>query len=319
MSSACDVVCAGIVVADHVAAPIDILPDAGRLVMTDHCFLSIGGCASNVAVDLRKMDVSTAVCGCVGDDSFGRFARSVLDEHDVDTTFLTTVSEAATSQTLVINVTGQDRRFIHHLGASAVFAGKHFPRERIREARILYVGGYFVMDALAPAALADVFRDARRAGVVTMLDVVTPGPKTYREALAVILPHVDYFLPNSDEAQLMTGLTDPIAQAEEFRRLGAENVIITCGHEGAVLVSENRNLRSGVFDVDSVDATGGGDAFDAGFMCGLLEGATPERCLELGTALGASCVRKLGATDGVFTRRQTAEFLADRSLVVEPI
>ena len=44
-------------VADHVCDPIDHLPDAGELVLTDRMHLTIGGCASNVAVDLAKLGI----------------------------------------------------------------------------------------------------------------------------------------------------------------------------------------------------------------------------------------------------------------------
>lgn len=314
-----DVVCAGIIVADHLAAPIDVLPAAGQLVLTDDCFLSIGGCASNVGVDLAKLEVEATVCGCIGDDSFGTFARGVLEEAGVDTTGVTTIPGVATSQTLIINVKGQDRRFIHHLGANRLFAARHFPRDLVSGAKVLYVGGYFLLDGLVPEELAMVFRDARRQGVVTMLDVVTPGPRDYLGPLSILLPETDYFLPNHDEGELMTGESDPMAQAELFRGLGAKAVIITRGGEGALYVSEKEVLKTGVFPVDFVDGTGGGDAFDAGFIRGLLEGASPERCLSLGSALGASCVRQSGATAGVFHLREAEAFLVDHPLPLERI
>ena len=50
-----DVLCAGIIVADHVCTPITHLPAAGELVLADQLLLTIGGCAANVAVDLVKM------------------------------------------------------------------------------------------------------------------------------------------------------------------------------------------------------------------------------------------------------------------------
>jgi sugar/nucleoside kinase (ribokinase family) len=319
MSQAFDVVCAGIVVVDHLAAPVDALPAAGQLVLTDECFLSIGGCASNVAVDLARMGVRAAIAGCVGNDSFGQFARGVLEQHGVDTHCLVVSDRASTSQTLILNVRGEDRRFIHHVGANAVYSAEHLPREQIRRAKVFYVGGYFLMDRLTPAALAEVFRDARAHGVLTMLDVVTPGPMDYLAALEVLLPQTDYFMPNCDEGTLMTGLSTPLDQAERFRAMGAGTVVITCGGSGSVLVSGDRRLRAGVYPVPFVDGTGGGDAFDAGFICGLLEGASPERRLALGSALGASCVRQTGATDGVFTRPQAEAFIRERQLSIESI
>ena len=214
MNLTADVLCSGIIVVDHVAAPIDVLPAAGQLVLTDDCLVTIGGCASNVAVDLCKMGVSTAVNGCVGDDLFGRFAREFLAQQGADASHVVVVPDAPTSQTLIVNVKGQDRRFIHLAGANKVFRAEHLARPAIARAKVFYFGGYLLTPALTPDALAEAFREARTHGAATVLDVVTPGPADYFKLLQPVLPHTDVFLPNTDEAALITGLKDPVRQAE---------------------------------------------------------------------------------------------------------
>lgn len=314
-----DVVSAGIIVVDHVAAPVDRIPAAGELMLTDECFLAIGGCASNVAVNLRRMDVSVAVAGLVGEDMFGEFARQTLADVCAETKTLFATRDAATSQTLILNVKGQDRRFIHHIGANRLFAKQHFPMNAVRDAKVLYVGGFFLM-GLRGDELGEVFGEARQAGVTTMLDVVTPsGAANHLDALAPALVHTDVMHMNADEGKAVTGESDPVAQAERLFEFGARTVVITSGGEGAVLVSKNERLRTGVYPTEFVDGTGGGDAFDAGFICGLLQGGDAKRCLELGSALGASCVRKSGATAGVFTAAEADAFLRHHRLEVTPI
>ena len=54
MTQRADVLCCGIIVADHVCSPIAHVPAAGELVMADKMLLTIGGCAANAAVDLAK-------------------------------------------------------------------------------------------------------------------------------------------------------------------------------------------------------------------------------------------------------------------------
>src|SRR5438552_5578354 len=104
-----DVLCAGIIVADHVCTPISHLPAAGELVMAEGMLFTIGGCAANAAVDLAKMGVSAAVVGRVGQDAFGRIVTEFLRDAHVDTTQIRVSPGAATSQTLIVNVKGEDR------------------------------------------------------------------------------------------------------------------------------------------------------------------------------------------------------------------
>src|SRR5207247_4197262 len=121
MNDKCDVLCAGIVVADHVCTPISHMPAAGELVLADRLLLAIGGCAANVAVDLTKMGVKARVVGRVGDDAFGRAVAEMLRQEGADVGGLQISADADTSQTLIVNVAGEDRRFIHTFGANALF------------------------------------------------------------------------------------------------------------------------------------------------------------------------------------------------------
>ncbi len=307
----------GILVADHLTDPIPRVPDAGGLVLCDRLPLSIGGCASNVAIDLRRLGIDVGVVGCVGRDFFGRFVIETLQAAGVDIRDIRELPTAETSATLIINVQGEDRRFIHSRGANAQFAASHIPRDRVREAKVLYVGGYLLMSALEPEALAGLFREARASGARTVLDVALPEPADHWKNLAPVLAETDVFLPNTDEAAIITGEKDPVRQAERFLSAGARTVVITCGAQGSVLVADDERIRAPAHQVAYRGGTGSGDAFDAGYIAGLLAGEDVEGCLRWGSAVGASCVRSVSATDSVFNRAEALAFMRDDPLVIE--
>ncbi len=319
MRDPCDVLCAGIVVADHVCTPIDHLPAPGELVLADQLLLAIGGCAANVATDLTRMGVRARVVGRVGNDVFGRAVGEMLLQQGVDVGGLLTTEGADTSQTLIVNVVGQDRRFIHTFGANALFAPRDIPLEQATRCKVLYLGGYLLMPEVKPETLAPLFAAARQAGAKTVLDVVTPGPANYLPWLEGLLPHVDVFLPNNHEAELITGEKDTLRQAELFHRMGAETVIITRGSEGVVVAGRGVRLKANAFAVPFVDGSGGGDAFAAGYIAGLLDGLDVRGCLSMASALGASCVQAISTTTSVFTRSQCDEFLKTNALQVEAV
>lgn len=313
------VVCAGVVVADHVCTPIDHLPEAGELVAADDLILSLGGCASNAAVDLAKLGVRARICGRVGNDIFGRFVAETLNEHGVDTSGLKFDSGLATSQTLIVNVRKQDRRFIHSFGANQSLSVEDLDAVLSAPPRVLYVGGYLILPAIDPGVLAARFKAARRQGTMTVLDVATPGRADYLSKLEPVLPHTDVFLPNADEGFLILGEDDPVRQAERFREMGAARVVVTLGEDGAIALSDSMRVRLGVFPMPFVDGSGGGDAFDAGYIAGLLDGRDEIGCLKLASATGASCVRAVGTTAGVFTRAEAEAFMARYELPVQPL
>lgn len=314
-----DCLCVGIAVADHICVPIDRLPRSGELLLTDRLTLSLGGHACNVSVDLAKLQVKVGITARIGDDLFGEYLRQELTRAGVHTVNLVETPGQDTSGTLIINVKGDDRRFIHTIGANGEFDGREVSAEMLQTTRVLYVGALFALPKLTASALKSLLQQARAVGVPTILDVVIPGPGDYLTTLQEVLPWTDVFMPNTDEAALITGETDPLVQAEIFRRLGARTVIITCGGDGAVVLSESDRFRSGIFRMEYVDGTGSGDAFGAGFIYGMLQGADTRRCVEIGSALGASAVRRSGATGGVFTRPELEAFLQSNRLEFRPI
>lgn len=314
-----DCLCAGILFADYICAPIPRLPTAGELVPTDHITLALGGCAANTGLDLAKVGAKVGVSGCVGDDAFGEFILRTLQAGGVDTGGVHRLAGVGTASTMVINVQGQDRRFISTPGANTRFTVEHIPAAWVRQARVLYVGGYLMMPGLESDDFVDLLRTARRAGGRTVLDVVLLGRGDYWQTLRRVLPETDVFLPNDDEAAAITGLADPLAQAERFRQAGARTVVITQGQRGSLLVTDGLRLRAGVYPVEFVGGTGSGDAFDAGFIAGMLRGEDPAGCLRWGSALGASCVRSISATESVFTRDEAEAFLAQHQLPLERV
>jgi sugar/nucleoside kinase (ribokinase family) len=292
-----DVLCAGVIVADHVCRPIPAFPPPGTLILTDGMELTIGGCAANVAVNFAKLGRPVAVCGCVGTDVFGRYVDEILRGSGVCCDFLET-AQTETACTVVVNIVAEDRRFIHTLGANAKFTGENITPELIGRSRVVYVGGYGLVDSLSPSRVRRLFEEARARRVLTVLDVVLPKPRDYGEWIAPLLPLVDLFLPNTDEARLLLGEADPVRQAERFHSDGAATTVVTCGPDGAVIVGDDCRLRADALSVPCVDGTGSGDAFLTGVLHARLDGENWETALQYGGVLGACCVQHPGATAG---------------------
>jgi sugar/nucleoside kinase (ribokinase family) len=314
-----DCLCLGIVVADHVCEPISHLPQAGELVLTPRTHLSIGGCAANVAVDLVRLGRQAAVVGRVGDDAFGRIVTDALRSAGVEVAHIASLPGEATSTSMIINVKGEDRRFIHSPGANARLEGSEISPDLLKQTRAVYVGGYGLSDHPTPERIAALFRAAREFGVKTVLDVVVPEGRDCWPYLEPVLPSTDVFLPNDHEARTITRLADPAEQAAAFRQAGAQTVVITCGSRGSVIASPSGIFRWAAFPIEFLDGTGSGDAFAAGYIHALLEGCDVSECVRVGSALGASCVRAAGATTGVFNAAELSEFLNSHPLDVSPV
>jgi sugar/nucleoside kinase (ribokinase family) len=86
--------------------------------------------------------------------------------------------------------------------------------------------------------------------------------------------------------------------------MGARCVIVTRGPLGAMICDGNGIREHPPFKAVQIDGTGGGDAFLAGLVFGLLRGAPLATCLDYASANGARCVEAIGATTGVMTQAE---------------
>ncbi|MEW5976227.1 MAG: sugar kinase [Acidobacteriota bacterium] len=311
-----DVVCLGILVADIFADPVSSVPAPGQLGLTDRFLLGAGGCAANTAAGLSRLGQRAKVLGKVGNDLFGDLVLNDLRRLGVDPSSIVRSERHQTSATVIINVEGEDRRYLHCIGANADFSFEDIDCSVLDGARLLYVGGYMVMPKFKAADLTRVFRAARQRSLKTVLDVaIPPGLVLSRSQLEEMLADTDVFLPNNDEAAAMTGLDDPVAQANLFSELNPHcDVVITLGSRGALACREGEMIQAGTYAVKSVDESGAGDAFAAGYITGLLQGWELEKTVRFASAVGASCTRALGCTAGVFRFDEALTFIHEHAL-----
>ncbi len=313
------VLSAGILFADVGCDPIDRCPGAGDVIQTDKVALSLGGCASNVSLNLARLGISTGICGCVGDDAFSNYILDSLEHPLIDLGGVRKVPGMSPGCTLIINVKNEDRRFVTTTGANAEFSVTEIPSAWAEEAEVLYLGGYLMMPLLENEATAEFFKKFRARGGKVILDVVLYGRRPYWEVIKPLLPHVDYFMPNNDEGRLICGLSDPLDQAKYFQEAGAAVSVITCGEKGSVYYSADEKFKTGIYPVDFIGGTGSGDAFAAGFISGVLNGDRPEDLVRRASAQGMSCVRHRSATESVFTKEELDSYLAGHDLEIIPI
>jgi sugar/nucleoside kinase (ribokinase family) len=304
------VVCAGVVVADVFVPPLRRLPAPGELVATEDFVVETGGCAANAGIALARLGVRPTVVARVGDDLFGDFVEHELSAAGVDVSGIGRTADFGTSKTVIVPVIGEDRRYVHTFGANAALCAADIASAIVIAPQVLYVGGFLVLPALRQDELAAQLRRARQSGTRVVLDVVAPsGRAVSPEDVAVVLPQVDFFVPNDDEAAALTGTRDPRKQVERLLELGAGTVIVTLGEHGVVAGSADGVIALPAPRVKVLEPSGAGDAFAAGLVFGLLEGWDLQRCLELASMLGASACTRLGCTAGLPTRAEADAYL----------
>lgn len=305
------ILCVGDMVADIFASPMSRLPHPGEIILTDDIAVFPGGNALNTALALRKLGEPVTMAGSVGDDALGALLLSQLESAGLDGRGVRQELNGQTASTLIIRARGEDRRFIHALGVAAEFTGEHVSHDLIPDRGIALIGGYLKLGAWNDKVLADVMCSARRRHCRVVLNVcIAQDSGVDPQRCLRLLKHVDVFVPNEDEAGILTGLTTPVDQARALLGAGAGTVVITRGPSGLYANDGQRELEMPAFPVEQVDPSGCGDCFTAGLVAALLRDWDLVQVLEFGSAVGALGVTALGCTTGVPSFAEVEQFIA---------
>jgi sugar/nucleoside kinase (ribokinase family) len=279
--------------ADLVLQGYSDFPTPGREVLVDDFALVLGSASAILAMGLARLGTSVAFLGRVGDDLFGRLCLDEMAGRGID---LSRVIRGGGPKTgLTVSITAPtDRALVTYLGAIAALTGADAPDAALHGFEHLHSSSFFFQDGLRPD-LPDLFARAHRAGLTTSLDTGFDPSGRWDGGLRATLEEADLFFPNEVELAAISGCEAP---ADGLRRLqnGRTRVVAKLGRDGAMTLEDGRLVHVPAFPVETIDTTGAGDSFNAGFLHAWLQRAPIEECLRLGAACGALSTLGLGGT-----------------------
>jgi sugar/nucleoside kinase (ribokinase family) len=279
--------------------------------VVEDAVLTVGGSGAITACAAARLGLGVAFCGVVGDDLFGAFMRDQLADRGVDVRGLVRDPTAPTGVTVVLSKP-DDRASLTSVGTIARLDATAIDRALLRSSRHVHVSQYFMQHALRPA-LPDLFDDAHAAGATTSIDPNRDPADRWGGGLVEVLDRTDVFLPNAAEALAIAREPDVVSAARSLARSGG-TVAVKLGADGALAVRGGEVHHGDASPVVPRDATGAGDAFDAGFLAGQLAGEPLERALALANACGALSTRGLGGVEALPTMEEALALLAPETL-----
>lgn len=292
------VVTLGAHIVDVLARPVGSLPEGQEAALVEEVRLTAAGSAAGTAVGLATLGRHVVSLGAIGDDELGDFLLASMTRHGVDVSNVVRRADVPTSASVLpIRPDGQ-RASLHSPGANPTFGASDVPPDLLMEAQAVHVGGPDVCLGLLTDDFQHTLRRARDAGALITMDLLSTVPELL-DAASVLLPYIDYVLPNEEQALRMTGKTEALSAAQGLLDAGATGVVVTLGSEGSLVVTANSTVRVPPLDVVVLDTTGCGDAYCAGFITGLLDGLDVEASARLGTAAASTVATGLGSNAGL--------------------
>jgi sugar/nucleoside kinase (ribokinase family) len=146
--------------------------------------------------------------------------------------------------------------------------------------------------------MADIFQRALALGATTSLDTNWDPDESWNDGLQDLLRLTDVFLPNEQEARLISGSASLDEALVEFKKMGIHVTALKLGKEGAILASGKQRFTQKLPPVTGGDSIGAGDSFDAGFLAGWLRGFPLDDCLRIASHCGREVASQVGGLRG---------------------
>lgn len=309
MERSLDLICIGTALVDSIIRGFDPEPISASGYRAASGSLHVGGEAVNEAMAAAKLGLKTGILCSLGEDEAGEMVVRALRRCGVDTSRILRAKEHPTPVTTMFVRADGTRKSVTN-GAHRYNFHPERDAARFADARALILGSLFRAPFDDPEIVLAVLRAARAAGQIVFADTKLPNFRFLTlDDLRGALPLIDYLTPNEDEARYYSGKEDPDAMADVFLGYGVKNVVIKLGGKGCFFKNAEESILLPACDVLTVDATGAGDNFIAGFASELLRGASHAEALRFANACGAICTTAVGAAAALRDREQVLRLL----------
>ncbi len=301
-----DVLVVGDLNIDLILSGLPKLPDFGEEVLASGLARRLGGSAANFAVCCARLGLNVALVANVGRDEFGDFLRGKLQEWGVTTDYVRRDPDLATGITVSLSGAA-DRAFVTYVGTIDSLQAADVPRDLLARSRHLHIASYFLQTKLQ-SGLPSLAADARDAGASVSLDTGFDPDENWDTGLLDLLPQVDIFLPNETEARAITG-TPTIDAALATLAAMTDVVALKTGAQGALACADGETVHVPAFAIEIADTTCCGDAFNAGFIEGILAGLPLTEAVARGNACGAIMASVVGNEGEMLTPSAVSELI----------
>ena len=286
-------------------------PQPGETISGEDLQVIPGGKGANQAVAAARLGANVSMLGRVGRDNFGDFLLDNLKSNNVDSNLVQRDDSSTGTAIIVVDANGQNS-IVLSAGANGKVSTADVERASSLDPSTGSGQRFNLLLLQLEIPIPTVLRSAQMAKEKNAIVILNPAPA--KELPDELIALADYIIPNETELSLLTGMdVHDVTSAEQAARAlinrGAQNVIVTLGSKGALVVNKETSKQVNTYQVNVVDTTAAGDAFIGGFAS-VLESASLLDAVRYGCACGALATTKFGAQPSLPTKQEVDELIA---------
>ena len=300
-------------------AGMDFYPDppGTKTEHATHFFACLGGSSANIGVAITKLGGSADLVTCVSDDAIGRFALNELDKYGVGRKHVRFVGGEARNSLAVVESRIEDHQSVIYRNGAADFEMTRADVEAVDYSRydaLITTGTVFAAEPSRSAAF-HAFELAKAAGLPLIFDIdyrpySWPSAAVAAEVYSRAGALCDVIVGNDVEFGFMAGdYAQGLDKARELVAKGAKLAVYKMGEKGAITVTPEGEITTGIYRTEALKPTGAGDSFMGGLVAGLADGLSVREAVLQGSANAAMVVARVGCAPAMPARQELEEFL----------
>ncbi|MCF7885020.1 MAG: ribokinase [Candidatus Marinimicrobia bacterium] len=271
---------------------VDRFPAPGETILSKKFGMYPGGKGANQAVACARLGSKTHFIGKMGDDFFQDKLIRSMTTNQVNMEY-TLIDDGESTGVALIYVDSEGQNEI------VVVSGSNM---RITPDEIKSHSGLFrqveVVLTQLEIPLDSVLAAARLTRETQGIFILNPAPAC--QLPEELFGMVDYLTPNENELELLSGqsvtdLSSSVEAAESLLDKGVRNVVVTLGEKGSLLVNNNRSELFPTDEVEAIDTTAAGDAFNGALAFCLANKFDIDRTIRTANSVATYSVTKQGA------------------------
>lgn len=309
------VTCFGELLVDMIAL------NPGKLTEVDGFLKKFGGAPANTATGLAKLGIPANYLCKVGADPFGEFLKNGLKAYGVNIDGVVTSPTGTTTLAFVSLTEAGERDFFFIRGVHDKITPAEV--ELPKTTNIFHFGSLTQTSSMGLKATAKLIQQAIKQPAILSYDpnireFLWGDLKLAKLVVLDTLKKVNNFKVNEEEAQLLSGETNPAKAAIKLFRDNLDILVITLAAKGCYYKTAKFSGFISTIKVKVVDTTGAGDAFNAGFLAGLYQAnkrasqlSQPhlESILKQAVIIGSLTTTKKGAVSAFPTKPEINKYI----------
>lgn len=248
-----------------------------------------GGSAANTMHGLARLGIDSTFIGKIGNDDLGKFFSNDMKKAGIHTVLYQSMND--TGKVVALVSPDSERTMATFLGAAVELSAEDITSDVFTDQDIFYIEGYLVNNF---ELFSKSIRLAKNKGARIAMDLASFNVvEQYKNELSEELVNfVDIVFANEDEAKTISGL-EPQQAVKALAEL-CEIAVVKTGAHGSLVMKGDELIHIPAIQVDSIDTTGAGDIYAAGFIYGLSKNLSLKKCGEIGTLLASKVIQVIG-------------------------